>query len=1089
MTHRVSALLLSLLFIVLSGRIEAESTIEFRESEKIALVGNSLAERMNLYGYFETRLHLAYPKKRLQFRNFGFPADEVAKQQRPNNYTKIDDPLVVFGPETFLCCFGFNESFAGPDFIDQFKADYLSYIDGLRKKFAVNGKQPRIILVSPIAFEPTGNQLHPDGEIENENLKIYTKAIAQVAEVRGLKLINLFDETQKRFAENPGNQFTINGCHLNEEGDRMVAQLLSRELFSTASSDESTTQFKQLREAVNDKSWVHSNDYRMLNGWYVYGGRRTFDKETFPKEYKKIRAMTAVRDLRVWDIAGGKSVSGDVDDSETGELFVPPTGVGRHFPRSEPEELKYLSPEESIATMKVPDGMEVKLFASEREFPELANPCQLGFDNKGRLWVSCMPNYPQWKPGDKRPDDRLLILEDTDNDGKADKCTTFYDKLICPTGFEFYDGGVLVVDEPRILYLKDTDGDDKADVVEQIVDGIATDDTHHTMGAWEWSHGGRLHMLEGVQMSTTLETPWGPFRNKRTAGCYVFDPQSLRWRRFITPGYGNPWCFVFDKWGNGIVGDGTNAQQHWASPLSGADPGRRGTTRPVFNNEGMRPAVGSEFLISRHLPEEIQEQFIYACVINMNGIPRFNVEDEQDAAGFKGKRIDDLLTSTDKCFRPVDPKVGPDGAIWFGDWCNALIGHMQYSQRDPNRDKRHGRVYRLVNKNKELLKPTLQHEATIDELISQLTSYELRTRYRVRRELWSRDAKQVLPAIGRWVSGLASEDPQYERNLCEALWVQENFHAVDDGLIGKLLEAEDYRARAAVVHVIGNEQLYIENALELLSRAVTDPSFRVRLEAIRGLSFIKSINASRQVLKALEHPVDYWVGYTMKHAMMALRPVWQPAQLKGEFTNTFNENEKKWFYEYLASLGPSAKAIPYIQTISNSSKSKKEHEQAVANLAKIRGNKNNGRQIFRRVCTACHHVDGHGINFGPDIKEIKKRLAKDQIRENIIYSIFEPDRDIADEYKTTKVLTIDGEMYSGFIENQSDEEMVMRLAGDKVINISVEDIEESSSVSVSSMPEGLGLSVAPDELLDLVEYIADLNGAGLPAPPKKKKKK
>ena len=1041
---------------------------------------------MNLYGHFETCLHLNLPEKQLIFRNFGFPADEVALQQRPNNYTKIDDPLVVFNPETFLCFFGFNESFAGRDKIDQFKADYLSYIDSLRRKFSSNGS-PRIILVSPVAFEQSGNPLHPNGKIENENLKLFTTAIAEVAEVRNLKFINLFDESRIRFSEKPGNQYTINGCHLNENGDRLIAQILCRELTDAETPDETTQQYRTLRDAVNDKSWVHSNDYRMLNGWYVYGGRRTFDKETFPREYKKIRAMAALRDQRVWDIASGKPVSSVVDDSETGDLFVPPTGVGRHFPRSEPAELKYLTPEESIETMKVPKGMEVKLFASEREFPELANPCQLGFDNKGRLWVSCMPNYPQWRPGDKRPDDRLLILEDTDNDGLADKCTTFYDKLICPTGFEFYDGGVLVIDEPRILFLKDTDGDDKADIVEQIIDGIATDDTHHTMGAWEWSHGGRLHMLEGIQMSTTLETPWGPFRNKRTAGCYVFDPRSLRWRRFITPGYGNPWCFVFDKWGMGIVGDGTNAQQHWTSPLSGADPGRRGTTRPVFDNEGMRPAVGSEFLISRHLPDEVQEQFVYACVINMNGIPRFNVADEKDAAGFSGERIDDLLASTDKCFRPVDPKIGPDGAIWFGDWCNALIGHMQYSQRDPNRDKRHGRIYRLVNSKKNLLAKPIQYQASIDQLLEQLSSYELRTRYRARRELWARQAADVLPSISRWVESLPSEDPEYERSLCEALWVQENFHAVDKKLLQKLLKATDYRARAAAVHVIGNEHLYIHDAFEFLKQAITDDSHRVRLEAVRGLSFLQSVEASQQVLKVLEKPVDYWIGYTLKHAMMALRPAWQPAQLKGEFANSLNDVEKKWFKGYLASMGTSTKAIPHIQTIADAGKSEDEHAVAISKLAKIRGNKNNGRQVFRRVCTACHHVDGHGVNFGPNIKEIKKRLAKEQIRESIIYSIFEPNREVANEYKTTKVLTIDGQMYSGFIERQTDDEMVMRLAGDKVITIPADDIDESSSESVSSMPEGLGLSVSPGELLDLIEYIAAVNGAGLPDPKQKKK--
>ena len=105
--------------------------------------------------------------------------------------------------------------------------------------------------------------------------------------------------------------------------------------------------------------------------------------------------------------------------------------------------------------MRVPEGFEVQLVGSEREFPELANVNQLNIDNRGRVWVSSMANYPQWKPGGPRPNDRLLILDDLDpKTGRARKCTVFYDKLICPTGFEFWNGGVIVVDEPRLIWLK-----------------------------------------------------------------------------------------------------------------------------------------------------------------------------------------------------------------------------------------------------------------------------------------------------------------------------------------------------------------------------------------------------------------------------------------------------------------------------------------------------------------------------------------------------------------------------------------------------------------------------------------------------------
>ncbi len=260
----------------------------------------------------------------------------------------------------------------------------------------------------------------------------------------------------------------------------------------------------------------------MLNGWYVYGGRRTWDTETFPGEYKKIRNMVAVRDQYVWDLAAGKPVPAEPDDSQTGEVVIPDTMFGTRDDGfrelREPKTLDYPTPQESIDQMTMPEGFEVRLFASEERFPELANPMQLSFDNQGRLWVACMVNYPQWSPAGSKPNDRLLIFEDTNDDGVADKSKVFYDKLICPTGFEFWNGGVLVVDQPRMLFLQDTDGDDKADQVTHLMDGIATDDTHHAAGGWEFSHGGLLHMLEGISMSTTLETPWGPLRNQGPSG-------------------------------------------------------------------------------------------------------------------------------------------------------------------------------------------------------------------------------------------------------------------------------------------------------------------------------------------------------------------------------------------------------------------------------------------------------------------------------------------------------------------------------------------------------------------------------------------
>lgn len=1052
-----------------------KAAFEFRDGERIALVGGSLAERMNLFGYFESMLHTRFPDKKLVFRNFGWPADEVGIQQRPNNYTEIDNPMEAFGPELFVCFFGFNEHFTGSSDEDvaKFQELYRKWIEARETEYSKGNREARFILVSPAAVENSNDELLPTGETSNEALKKYVAAIEQLASDMDLPFVDLFDATQEAFSEEAGSQYTINGIHLNEQGDRLVASELDQQLFSTihpTGMDVST--FHDIREAVNDKSWFHLQDYRMLNGWYVYGGRRTWDKETFPGEYQKIRKMVAVRDQYIWDMAAGKQVPDEPDDSQTGEVFIPATMFGSRdeaFRKMrEPTTLQYPTPEESIAQMKVPEGFEVQFFASEREFPEFSNPTQMTFDTKGRLWVSCMVNYPQWLPGSAKPGDKLLIFEDTDKDGKADVCKTFYDKLICPTGFEFHEDGVLVVDEPRIIFLRDTDGDDKADEMTQVIDGIATDDTHHAMGAWEWSHGGLLYMLEGVSMSTTLETPWGPFRNKGPSGAYVLDPKSWKFRHFRTPGYGNPWCMVFDRWGMGVIGDGTNAQQHWTSPLSGSAVSSRRTLRPVFDNEGMRPAVGNDFLYSRHFPDEMQGQFTYACVINMHGMPRFTVSDEEGTAGFAGERIEDLLSSTDNFFRPVDPQIGPDGALWFGDWCNALIGHMQYSQRDPNRDHQHGRLYRLVYKGKPLLEPTLQDGKSVPDLLQQLTAHESRTRYRARRELRARDKSTVLTAVNAWVNS----DDVPANQLCEAMWLQESFRDLDPNLVNRIMALEDFHARAAAVHSVANEIDRYEGAMGIFQTAIADESPRVRLEAVRGLSYIPTDAAAELALSVVDRPMDYWLDYTMEHTLQALRPAADAAESAGTFLADASQNAKEYYATYKLSMGPGGKAVKPLKDAENPELSDWRRNEAVRTLARIRGGKaNKGMVVFERVCAACHMIGDKGKAFGPRLDDIGGRFAK----ENIIRHILWPNETIAKGYETVQLLTVDGEVIIGFILKETDSAIKLGVSTPdgkgKEVEIAKVDIEVRKEMKASSMPEGLVKTIAPSEFLDLIEFL------------------
>ena len=1063
--------------------------LEFLNLERIALVGNSTAERMNLFGHFETLLHERFPGKQLVVRNFARPAEEVAVRQRPNDYAKLDDPLAAFGADTYLVFFGFNESFAGPGGIEKFKADYGKFLDELAAKYPRDDTKapPRLVLVSPIAVEPANAPL-PGAAERNAILAGYRDAVRDVAATRGLAFADIFDATKAAFTaeSKPPLTFTVNGCHVNEAGDRVVAEALDRVLFGEPLAKRlSPEAFAALRTAVVDKSWVHVQDYRMVNGWYVYGGRRTFDTETFPREYLKLRAMAAVRDAYVHEIAAGRPVPPVPDDSATGELFEPTTRFGepRQAYSENPEGGPViLSPEKFIETCTVPEGYELRLFADERKFPELANPVQLAFDSKGRLWVATMPSYPQWQPGEPKPADKLVILEDTDGDGRANKSTVFFDKLHCPTGFQFFAGGVLVMDQPRMLWLADTDGDDKADRIVHLLDGFATEDTHHTCGAFEMSPGGLLHMLEGVAMSTALETPWGPFRNFGSSGAYVLDPRSLEIRHFKTPGYGNPWCYVFNEWGQGICGDGTGASQHWDTPLSGAQYGGRKGLNPVFDTERMRPVVGSEFLRTRQFPDDVQDQFLYACVINTNGMPRWTISD--DGAGYKGERVRhdpadkntpfDLVKSTDKHFRPVDPQIGPDGALWFGDWANPLIGHMQYSQRDPNRDQKHGRIYRLVYKEKPLITPETQVGKTIPEVLAQLKSPEWRTRYRARADLQARPQAEVLAAAGEWLAEVkAGSLPQdvKDRLATEVLWLEQSFHAIDGSLLRDLLAADTPDARAAATRVVADARKRIPDAENLLIARATDPHPRVRTEAVRGLSFFPTEAAMTAVVAAANlEPADRYVSYTADAALGANIAVWKPAWEQGGFAARNTPTAK--ILESVLGLDKKAGEVrPHLAVLlAEQTKSDEERNKAMQAIADITGgNPENGKFVFRRVCINCHKVGTEGADLGPDMTQVGKRLPPYKLVESII----DPNAEVDPKYLSTLVVTDDGKSITGLLVSETEQELVI-FDGKEQKKISVDSIEERVKLKQSSMPEGLAATLSPTEFLDVIEYMKGL---------------
>ncbi len=561
--------------------------------------------------------------------------------------------------------------------------------------------------------------------------------------------------------------------------------------------------------------------------------------------------MTVIRDQAIWAAAHGKTLDVAALDAKTSVLPEVPTNFK---PSVKNGELEYLKGDEALKTIAVPEGYKIEQWATEQEFPALQNPVQMSFDNKGRLWVAVMPSYPHWRPGDPMPDDKLLILEDTNNDGKADKQTVFADKLHLPMGFELAPEGVYVSQGINLVLLRDLDGDDHADTKEIVFSGFDDHDTHHAISAYCADPSGAILMCEGVFLRTNVETAYGPVRGTN-GGFYRFDPKRRLLERHAQLPIPNPWGVAFDDWGQHFYLHTSSPNTEWMLP--GSVKPRYGVEMPrgidlIEPAHRVRPTSGIEFLSSRHFPDEVQGDMLINNNIGFRGTKQHKVED--DGTGYKTSFRQNLTESSDGNFRPVDLEVAPDGSLYIVDWHNPLIGHMQHNARDPHRDHAHGRIYRITYPSRPLVKPAKIDGASIEQLLDNLKLPEYRTRYRTRRELRGRDTEQVLAAVKKWTAGLKASDAQYEHHLLEALWVTWGLNRVDDGLLRELLKAKDYRVRAAAVRVVRYSGHRLPDQAELLAQAAGDPHGRVKLEAIVAASWIGQTKGLA-VLEAAAHPV------------------------------------------------------------------------------------------------------------------------------------------------------------------------------------------------------------------------------------------
>lgn len=604
-------------------------------------------------------------------------------------------------------------------------------------------------------------------------------------------------------------------------------------------------------------------------------------------------------------------------------------------------------------TFKLPEGFEVNLFAAD---PKIAKPIQMNFDPSGKLWIVSSEVYPHIEPGAEARD-RVIVLEDKDHDGTSDETHVFATGLLIPTGIAPGDGGVYVANSTELLHLADDDGDLKADSRRVVLSGFGTEDTHHILHTLRWAHDGNLYFNQSIYIHSHIETPWG-VRRLNAGGIWQFRPETLQLGVFMR-GLVNTWGHHFDRYGqsfatDGAGGEGINYIVPGAYYFTAADAPR------ILHglNPGSPKHCGLEIVETPMLPPDWQGS---AITNDFRGhrVCRFNLTD--DRSGYVSREQKEVIWSDHVAFRPIDVKLGPDGAIYIADWYNPIIQHGEVDFRDPRRDHTHGRIWRVSWKGAPK-RDHLDISSLKNEELLALLSEDDNFRRQMARQVIRERADLVIEDTKNWQQSIPDTDDA-ELTKLEALWVHQSLRQKDYALLRELLEANDPGVRAAAVRVLSQWRGGMADyGLKEFQTAINDSHPRVRLEAVRGISFAanpeidvakthdSAISPIEIAMQATDHATDRFLDYAIWLTSRELSSGWMPKFRDGDVDF---DNKIQHILAAFSAVGEGAPIDVLLPKLYLDSTDASQRIQ-VANLITSTGNPD---QISRMVESAIAHQD------------------------------------------------------------------------------------------------------------------------------------
>lgn len=592
--------------------------------------------------------------------------------------------------------------------------------------------------------------------------------------------------------------------------------------------------------------------------------------------------------------------------------FYPPAARGGKTGDPLTKMQKPLDPAESMKHFVMPVDFELKLFVSE---PQLGGkPICMNWDERGRLWVAVTVDYPNELQPPGRGRDRILICEDTDGDGVADKFTVFADKLSIPTSLTFSQGGVIVHQAPDTLFLKATKGDDVADERRALFSGWGTRDTHAGPSNMQY---GLDNWVYGIVGYSGFDGTVGGERQSFRQGFYRFKitpPKSLPPRggdlggvklEFLRSTSNNSWGLGFSEDGElfGSTANG-NPSMHMAIPnryyesVRGWSSGVLGMisesariypitdkVRQVDHHGNFTAGAGHALYTARAYPSAYWNRTAFVAEPTGHLLATFQVK--PDGASYRTRNSWNLLASDDEWSAPIMGEVGPDGNIWVIDWYNFIVQHNPTppgfktgkggAYETDLRDKTHGRIYRLVPKGAKPAAPFSLKGASPEQLVAALRNDNMFWRKHAQRLLVERGQRDVMPALLKLAADPTVDAVGLNPGVIHALWTMHGLGAFD---------GSDPQATAAAVAALKHASAGVRrNAVQVLPRnaasvraivaagVLRDADAHVRLAALLALADMPPApDAAPAVVGALRDPLtraDRWLSDAVTSAAAA----------------------------------------------------------------------------------------------------------------------------------------------------------------------------------------------------------------------------